>query len=202
MTAATAITPRLVKVATASPLRDETCAQAGAGKRGMAKVKTWNANRAGHLYKPRKDGTLKRAQADLVSAVGGLSRAADLINKGQSFVQECTDEAKPKVELKLSQVRALEKDCGQPIVTAFMALEANHVLVPIEFNSSAPLATDMVRLAEEVAFLFGKYAEASADGKITKQESAELKGKIDRCMSAMAAARVHADAITNEGDQA
>lgn len=163
-------------------------------------MKSTNAARAGNLYIRRTKGTAKKAQADLVEACGGLMRSADLIGKSRAWVHQCTDENEPDVELKLSQIRILERDCGQPIVTSFLALEARHALVPLDFDASSPLSTDMARLGERVSALFGRYAESMADGNLTAKEAAELKDEVHKALGALGSMLPDLDARMAEGN--
>lgn len=144
-----------------------------------------NPNRT--LFKPRPAGTLKAAMAALVEASGGTVRAADLLGLGQAQVQRCSDAAEPRYELKLSHVRTLERDCGQPIVTAYLATEARCALVPLTAMADAPLGADMARFGERASKLFAAYVAASADQRLTSQEAGELKAEVQAVMSALAA---------------
>ncbi len=143
--------------------------------------------KARRLYKPRPAGTLKAAMAELVEACGGTLRAADLLGVSQSQIQRCTDAVEAKAELKLSWVRALERDCRRPIVTSFLALEAGHAIIPIDIGSNAPLAADMARFGEHAAELFGRYATALADGALSATEAGQIKNDVLHVMGALAA---------------
>lgn len=142
-----------------------------------------NAPAAGNLYKRRPAGTLRKAQADLIATVGTLERVADLLDVSVSQAHRYAD----GVEMKLGQIRILERECGQPIVTAFMAAEARHALVPLVFEAGSPLANDMARYGEQSAHLFARYCAAMADGKLSAKEAAELKEGVLRVFGALGA---------------
>ncbi len=154
-----------------------------------------NSNRAGNLYKPRPAGTLKKAMADLIEACGGLVRVADLLDVSTSQAQRYAD----GTEMKPSQIRILERESGQPIVTAFMAAEARHALVPLVFEAGSPLASDMARYGEQSSQLFARYCAAMADGRLSSQEAAELKEGILRVFGALGAMLPDLDAAMADG---
>jgi len=136
--------------------------------------------------------------AALVSACGGHKRSADLTGSSPTRIFACTDEQEPDKELKPSQIRVLERDCGQPLVTAFLAAAQGCALIPLEFDDDAPLATDMAQFGERVATVFSRYAAAMADGKLTPREAGELHDEILRVFGAGAAMLSDLEAVMAE----
>lgn len=143
--------------------------------------------KARRLNKRRPAGTLKQAMAALVEANGGVNRTSDLLgNISKTQVHRYTDDAEPDAEFKVGQVRTLERFCGQPIVTAYLAAEAHCALVPLEIEGGDPLDIDLARYGKESAQLFATYAEVMGDHKLTAREAGQMKDQAMRVMSALA----------------
>lgn len=151
------------------------------------------------MVKPRPEGTLKEAMARLVERVGGIVRAADILTVSQTQIQKCTDPALLNYELKLSQIRALERDCGEPIVTAYLAAQSGNLLVPAEPLGQSRLDMDMARIGDEISQCFKTYISIMADGKTTPRELETLKAKAHRGASAAMAVYADCDALLREG---
>lgn len=151
------------------------------------------------LNKPRPEGTLKQSMAALVEANGGITRVADLLGDvRKSQVQRITDDAESD-EFRLGQVRLLERFCGQPIVTAFMAMEAHCALIPLDPAGDDPLDIDFARYAKESAQLFEAYIAAMRDRTLTAKEAGRLKAQWLRVIGALGAMLQDFDEAMKEG---
>ncbi len=156
------------------------------------------------MYRPRPAGSLKASVAELVDHVGGLKRAADLTDRSVAQMARYTDDHHPD-QMTVNQVRLLEREAGQPIVTRFLAAEADHVLLHVVPLGSDAIDLDFARIGAGVGHLFEGYAEALSDrhspGKVDGREAGRLIELTDHLMSVMAAAREKLRART-EGDTA
>ncbi|TXH34043.1 MAG: hypothetical protein E6Q98_19920 [Rhodospirillaceae bacterium] len=157
--------------------------------------------RPGHSMKPRPSGTLKSAMTALVESCGGQERVGQLLVKSQSQIQRYTDALHPKAELSLTQVMTLEAVSRVPVVTAYLAMQAHHALVPLIAEIDAPLAVDMARFGERAAALFSRYAAAMADQRLSPQEAGELKQGVTEVMHALASMLADLDIVIQQEAQ-
>ncbi|MDY0882286.1 phage regulatory CII family protein [Dongia soli] len=137
----------------------------------------------------------------LVESCGGQERVGQILVKSQSQVQRYTDPLHPRAELSLTQVITLEAVSGQPLVTAYLALQAHHALIPLLAEADLPLAVDMARFGERAAALFSRYATAMADHRLTPQEAGQLKQGVSEVMHALASMLADLDLVIQEGVQ-
>jgi hypothetical protein len=127
--------------------------------------------------KGRTPASLKDAYSQLVDACGGDVRAALIAQKGKSQIQRYTDEGEPDYQMPASVAIALEASCGDPIVTRYMALATNHVLLNTTAKTDAPLAQDLATVGREMARLFEEVGGALADGAIAPAEAALIEAR-------------------------
>lgn len=133
-------------------------------------------SRAG--YKPRKFRSLKEAVNGLVNAAGGIREAATSCRVQGASLFRYTDDSEENVarHMPVDIVVELEKAAGIPIVTEYLADQANCLLLPITFEvSDSDLNVDVASTGERSATLFRDWAEAVAnDGVIDRFEAREL----------------------------
>lgn len=156
-------------------------------------------------YKPRPAGTLKEALAELVTAAGGNVRAAELLRTSASQVQRYTDPAEPDYCMRVDQVRALEAATGRAIVTEFLAREAGGVLLPIETAGLGALGAEIAATAQEIAEMFGAFAEIQSDAseagaEVTANEAGRAVAEIDDVFEKIAAVRAWFVSIRDGGN--
>lgn len=123
---------------------------------------------------------VKAAQRDLIERCGGILRAEQLTGFSKSHVGRWNNPNDPDL-MPLGAVRALEADCGQPLVTAVMA-EANGRRLTDPEEERRSQANVMVALAEAMrnsAEVMHAAAMAMADGEITPTEATA----VDRALS-------------------
>lgn len=156
-------------------------------------------------YKPRRPASLKAATSELVTACGGQPVAAEVLATSKNTVFRWTDDSDDNRDRFISAhaVRLLERHCGQPIVTAFLAAEAKHVLVPLDLAVLAgDLATAVARYAQETSEAFAKLALALADKTITPAEARAAIVELDQAQGMGGALRAALREIAEGGGEA
>lgn len=138
-------------------------------------------------YIERSPATLKGAEDDLVKACGGLERAAALTRVRYSQMQRYTAPGEPDCHMPIDVVESLELHCGTPIVTRFLALQTQNVLISVSEGASAETAVHMANIGQETGALFKEFGESIADGTITNREAARLSAAAMRDINALAA---------------
>lgn len=143
--------------------------------------------------KPRPAGTLKAAVLELVEAVGGHVRAAEIVEASKGHVQRWTD---PDGEAAgvlpgVGKIRTLERAAGDPVVTRFLAAEAGHALMPMGQSASETIAVLLALSAGEIADVLRAGAEAMRDGHVSRAEAMEMLPEIDQAMRALGALRAY-----------
>jgi hypothetical protein len=140
----------------------------------------------------RPAGTLKQATADLVTALRGQQRAADLCGVSQTMIMKYTVDSEDYADttIPVGRLRTLELAADDPIVTRFLAAELNCVLLRM------PRAIDKGQLAErasKVGSTFGplfdhvsKALSPSSDGgaSVTVREAGGLVSDLDALIEA------------------
>lgn len=153
--------------------------------------------RKSQAYKPRPAGTLKQAEDSLIKAVG-VDRAADLLGRSRTQVYRITDPAEAGAHLGADDIRALEREIGDPIVTAFLAAEAGQVLMALagdDADGDVPRA--VAAFSQRSAALYAGWAESLAnDGELDGEEAGELVAMVDRNMGALA--RLRAELVAKQ----
>ena len=149
-------------------------------------------------YKSRPPGSLKSAVSELVDACGGQNRVAEFLGVGKTTVQKWTDADRENADKHMSahNVWLLERLCGQPIVTAFLAAEARAVLLRLpRLEDGAPLGAQAAVLARDISDMYGEISFAMADGKVEAGEAGEIIAKLDKALAAATALRAAAVGI-------
>lgn len=157
-----------------------------------------SARRGSGFYKARSSGSLKQAVARLVELCGGLDAAADAAGVARATMFRYTDDTDEHASrgMPVHTVRALEKHCGEPAVTEFLAAELGAVLLRLPPGAlpdawAADLAAVMKETAEAVQVL----AADLADGRVDRPGAAIRE--IDEAMAVLAALRAR---LTAERD--
>jgi hypothetical protein len=150
-------------------------------------------------YKKRPAGSMKAAVAELVTLVGGLDRAAELLQRSRSQVARYTDAAEADVWPGIDQIRILESVAGEPIVTEFLAHEQWAMLLRLPLGEVNPPAADMAQIAERASDLFQAYGEVLRnDGAVDNAEAGRLIQEIDEMLRAGMTARRHLVAVRDQ----
>ena len=156
--------------------------------------------RNGHFIKTRQPASLKSVFAELIAKSGGTHRAAELVNSSATIIHKCTDPLYPPKELRISWVRILEKMCGEPIVTEFLAAEAGCLLIKLRYDLNDNLMQDIARIGREYGEFMDRLGRALSDGFVDPSEARELIVELDEMAGAMAAAReVLSKKVTDHG---
>lgn len=129
-------------------------------------------------YKPRRPGTLKAAVADLIECCGGLQRAAEVarVSRSQLFRYSNDSEDDANTHMPADIVAALERYCGHPVVTEWLAAEASCTLLAIQVSPSDAdtIPKDVAGVASSTSRLCAEFAAAYADGKIDAAEAGAM----------------------------
>lgn len=138
-------------------------------------------------YIERTPATLKDVEAELVKACGGLDKASALTRVRPSQMQRYTAPGEPDCHMPIDVVESLELHCGQPLVTRFLALQTQHVLISVAEGASADTAVHMAMIGQETGGLFKEFGESIASGTISNREAARLSAAAMRDINALAA---------------
>lgn len=153
--------------------------------------------------KPRREASLKKATADLIDAVGGFERAADLSGVSRSRLFGYTDDGEDNAPryINASAVRALEAAADYPHVTAYLAAERGFALLPAGLDAAdGVIASQVARIAEDAARFFSGMAQALADGVVDAGEARREIGHLDRVVADVMSLRAHLAAIRDGED--
>lgn len=115
---------------------------------------------------------VKAAQRDMIERCGGIARAEAITGFSKSHVGRWNNPNDPDL-MPLGAVRALEKDCGQPLITAVMAEANGRRLTDPEEERRAEVGvltihSEKMRMSAEVSYAM---AQAIADGNISPAEA-------------------------------
>lgn len=154
-------------------------------------------------YKPRPAGSLKQATAGLVEACGGLAAAAGVARVGRTALFRYTDDSDDHADryMPCDVLRALERQCGEPIVTRYLAAEAGAVLLMLpNAEAGGGIGAAASLLAKESADLFGAVTEAiDTRGKhgsdVSPGEARDIIKESDEAMAKLAQLRALAMTI-------
>lgn len=154
--------------------------------------------------KRRDPGGLKRQIELLVARLGGLEEAAaaseGLVSK--SHLHRAGDPDKPRVQLAVDVLLKLEREAGEPVVTAWHLRELGWGLFPIEIEggNGDALSRELAAACREAGEVAAVIVEAMADGRITRAEAGPALEEIDRCLNAFGRLRARVQALHEAGE--
>jgi len=129
-------------------------------------------------YKPRRPGTLKAAVADLIECCGGLQRASEFarVSRSQLFRYSNDSEDDATTHMPADIVAVLERSCGHPVVTEWLAAEASCTLLTIQVGpvDDQAIPKDVAGIAASTSTLCSEFATAFMDGKIDATEAGKM----------------------------
>lgn len=137
------------------------------------------------MYKSRTYGTLKQAVASLIEANDGLAKAESLCQVSDNQLFKYSDESgkNANIHIRGDVVADLEKACGRPFVTEWLAFQTNHVLLPqIVSEEEKELALDMAAIGAGSSALFKEFFKALANDGIVDSNEAQRLMKEGDCM--------------------
>lgn len=147
-------------------------------------------------YKPRPAGSLKEATQALLTAAGGTVKASEITGRGQSVLQRYGDPAEPGRTMPVQIALQLEKTCGQPIVTRYLAAEAGCLLLDLGAVAAGRLGAELARVGQEASDVFAAAAAAvEDDGKVDAGEAGRIVEELDDLLRAAMTYRQHLAAI-------
>lgn len=145
------------------------------------------------FMKPRDPGTLKDAQAALIEACGGISKARCRVKK--SVLQTYADKDRPECNMPADVIADLEAQCGEPIVTRFLALSANcFVERGADYPTDEPCSIVLGRLTEDTGRILSATAQDVHDGRLTVANAETVLRQTDDMIVAIAELRAAARA--------
>lgn len=124
---------------------------------------------------------VKAAQRDLIERCGGIVRTESLTGFSKSQVGRWNNPNDPDL-MPLGAIRALEADCGHPMITAVMAEACGRRLADPDEERRAErnlltAHSEMMRHQAEVAHVM---AVAIADGSVTPAEATVIDRAVAR----------------------
>ncbi len=140
---------------------------------------------APRFQKPRAPASLKEAVAELVKLAGGIEAAMKKTRVSKSQIQRYTDPAHDDYHMPVDVVRALELDCGEPVVTRFLALESHALVVALPKAGEAHYSQHLAQIGRETGKLYGEAAEMLGQGK-TPKKAATVKREAMKTAAAIA----------------
>lgn len=148
-------------------------------------------------HKVRAPLSLEEATAALIDAVGGPSRAAAL--PGCPVSRSAIDkflgnDSENNTRIPARLAAYFESVCGRPFVSAWMAAQSGHVIVPLPSANPIDLPRLVSRMGKEQGELFAEIGQALADGAIAPAERARLIRELGDVIAVAAAALLHLEA--------
>lgn len=124
---------------------------------------------------------LKRAVELLVRSAGGIEAVASLLGKGKSVVGRWTNRNDEEHSINLADLRELEANAPEPLVTIALARMAGGVFVPhIDLSADEGTVPFLaMQLAKELGDVTGEIALAMADGAISAREAEGVLAQLD-----------------------
>lgn len=154
-------------------------------------------------YKPTDPGRLIAAVTRLIVANGGELAASHVegARVGKSEMQRYTDSDDFRNRhMPVDIVAALERACGRPIVTEFLAAEAGAVLLPVPRAVTGEWLAEITRLTDENADVIREVCKSlDGDGEITAPEAGRIIAEIDEDIAVKAALRARLMKIRDGG---
>lgn len=126
---------------------------------------------------PQSMRALKTLFRALVDRVGGCEAAAACARPGRSQIAsyyDMTSEAFAPVDV----IADLEAAAQEPLITTELARRQGYVLMPIEPQGNGELPASMASFGREVAEVFSTYADAMADGNLSRGEAEDLERQL------------------------
>lgn len=122
---------------------------------------------------------IKAAQRDLISAAGGIVRAAQITNFSKSEVGRWNDIDSPDW-MDLVAVDKLEAETGLRVFTQAWVETRGLKLADVEPDADkvAGLAIEVAGLVADFSTLMGEWAVTSADGHATTNEAIRLRRQL------------------------
>ncbi len=124
---------------------------------------------------------LKAACRDVVALAGGISRCVGLTRASQSKLSEALSPAVEDRFMAIDQIMDLEADCGQPVVSRFLAGLAGYDLTPfVASGQPRTLYQEFSKLILDGADVQARFATAMAEGQVEAKRIPEILVAIDR----------------------
>lgn len=138
--------------------------------------------------KPRAPGSLHLALTRAINEVGGLTAAADVIQRAETWLYTAADpdvERRREAKLSYEEARSLSRS-GAIALAEDLALLAGGVFLP-PVPDTAPHALQMAvaTYAAESGEALGEIIRRAADGDFSKQDASASLKEIDEALRAL-----------------
>lgn len=127
---------------------------------------------------------LKVATRVLLSAFAKDVVAAGACRLNPGSLSDCASAHHPERTLPIDVALQLELMGESRAVTEAMALAHGCLVVPVEIRGGGDLARELSALGQEVGDVFSAAPRALADGKLTAEETGELKRELSEMIAA------------------
>lgn len=128
---------------------------------------------------------LKAYFRDLVEACGGTKRAAEKVGGHASHVSEAMATHITDRWPRLDHVAILESECGQPLVTRYLADQLGFDLAQRDGKSLGDLPQAFAVAMKEMADVQVAYAAAIANREVDTAERAELVKQANQAIASL-----------------
>lgn len=143
-------------------------------------------------YAQREPGSLKEAQQQLVSAVGGLDASVECSRVMRSQMARYTSANEDDqftnmpVDVMLRLEEAIKARGEAPIVLHYIACQLGYLLVPVDDGDEADnIHRHMAQIGSESGALFSDAHAALEDGVVTPHEAGRMKRSAVRLAGAL-----------------
>lgn len=135
---------------------------------------------------------IKRASELLVKSVGGIEPAAALLGKGTSTVGRWTNKNDLDYSMPVAEVRELEANAADPLVTKALCRMNGGVFVPLPVapGCDSALPAKMMEIAAEVGDISRRIGEGLAnDGVLDAAETGRVLDEVHEAEQRLAELR-------------
>lgn len=157
-------------------------------------------------YAAREPGSLKEAQQQLVTSVGGLDAAVDLSRLGRSQLARCTSQNEDDqfthmpIDVMLRLEEAAKANGLPPAVMNYLAHQMGFMLVPVDDGDVADnIHRHLAEIGTESSALFSDAHSALEDGVVSPHEAGRMKRGAVRLASALSRFTSRLDGILHRG---
>lgn len=155
-------------------------------------------------YKPRPPGSLKRASTEFVALCGGPAAVADLIGVAETTVFKYSDDSWEHEGrfFNLHQVRLLERHCGRPAMTEFMAGEQGCVVLRPAGAAPKGWGQAIAGVSDRHTRIIMHLATSlDDDARIDSREAGEGIDRIDEAVALLMGVRARLAGIRDSEDR-
>ncbi|MDB5458129.1 MAG: hypothetical protein JWP92_3714 [Caulobacter sp.] len=153
--------------------------------------------------KPRPPGSLHEALSRAVDQLGGLKKAADIIDRGTDWLYSAADpdrERSKAASLSYAEIRSLSR-AGATALAEDLALLAGGVfLPPVPETAPAAIHAALATYAAESGQAIAEIITRAADGVFDRVDATKALPEIDDALRALMTVRALAVAVIERGE--